>query len=332
MEKIKVVVYGIGPIGAKMVQYLSEREIFEIVGAVDIAADKAGRDVGQIAGLGQNLGVKVESDGKSLLEKVRPDVVVLTTTSILEKIKPQVVEILEQGACIVSTCEELTFPWYTNPLIAGEIDSLAKKMGVSVLATGVNPGFLMDLLPVTLTGVCRHVEDITVYRVQNASNRRIPFQQKVGVGISTDEFKARLSKGVLRHVGLTESMHLISSRMGWKLDKTEDVIEPVVADVRTVLKDSTIEKGYVLGVKQTGFGYVDGKAIIKLIFIAAAGIAESYDRIVINGAPPIDMTIKDGVNGDIATCSIVMNAIPVVLRVKPGLRTMADVEPVSCFA
>jgi len=332
MSKTRVVVYGLGPIGAKMVNFLHERGTFEIAGGVDIAPDKVGKDLGEIGGLGKKTGVVVESNGRALLERIKPDAVVLTTTSILERIKPQVEEILESGAAVVSTCEELTFPWKTNPGIARDIDALAKRKNVAVLATGVNPGFLMDLLPLVATGVCKKVEDITVYRIQDATSRRIPFQKKVGVGIDVKEFNDRVEKKTLRHVGLTESMHMIASRMGWDLERTQDIIEPVIADENFSLQGRTIEKGYVLGVQQTGKGFAAGRQVLTLVFKAAAGISESYDRIVVNGLPPIDMTIKNGVNGDIATCAMVMNAIPAVLRAKPGLRTMADIEPVACFS
>ncbi len=331
MPNIKVVIYGLGPIGAKMVQFLLSRRSFDIVGAVDIASDKIGKDIGEIAGMEKPYGVLIEANGAKVLEKAKPHVVVLTTTSILEKIKPQIMEIIEHGVNVVSTCEELTFPWVTNPVIAKEIDNQAQQKGVSVLATGVNPGFLMDFLPLAVTAVCRQVDNITVYRVQDATNRRLSFQQKVGVGITINEFHERVKKGALRHVGLTESMHMIASKIGWHLGKTEDIIEPVVAEKRTFLKDKTIEKGDVLGVKQTGLGYVGQEVVITLNFIAAAGIDQSYDRIVVNGIPVVDMSIKNGINGDIATCAMVMNAIPVVLQARPGLRTMADIEPVSCF-
>jgi len=332
MEKRRVVVYGIGPIGARMIQYIAGRDSLEIVGAVDIDPVKKGKDISEVAGLEKVSGIRIESGAKSVLERSRPDIVVLTTTSSLEKIKPQVMEILGQGISIVSTCEELSYPWQTNPGIAGEIDSAAKEKGVSVLATGVNPGFLMDFLPIAATGVCRKVEKITVERVQDASKRRLPFQAKVGVGINAEEFNERLKKGVLRHVGLTESIQMIASKMGWKLDKTEDIVEPVIASDRVSAGGRDIPKGGILGVRQTGYGYAGGSAVITLLFIAAAGVEPQYDRILVEGEPKIDMTIKDGVNGDIATCAMVANAIPSVLKARPGLRTMADIEPVSCFA
>ncbi len=331
-KKIRVAIYGVGPIGAKIASFLYERKNFDVAGAIDIDKSKKGKDIAEFAGLEKKTGVLIESDAGKVLSGKNIDVVVLTTTSSIAKIKEQVAGILSYGINIVSTCEELSYPWVTATETAREIDDLAKKNNAVVLSTGVNPGFLMDFLPIAMSGVCRSVEHITVERMQNAAQRRIPFQQKVGIGITPAEFANRVKEGTLRHVGLTESMYMIAGRMGWKLDRTEDVIEPVIAQEPMTVNGKLIEKGKVLGVKQTGRGFSQGKELITLLFTAAAGVSPAYDRTVIKGTPEMDVTIKNGVNGDIATCAIIANAIPVVLRAKPGLRTMADIEPVSFFA
>jgi len=331
MKKIRAAIYGVGPIGTKIVQLITEREEIEIVSAVDISPDKAGRDLSSITGIEKNKGVIVEGDAKKALAGKDIDVAVLATTSSLLKIKPQLTEIISYGINIVSTCEELSYPWITAPEISMEIDKAAKKNRVSVLSTGVNPGFLMDYLPLIMTGVCRSVEHITVERIQDAANRRVPFQQKVGIGLTVEEFQTRVKNGTIRHVGLTESMHMLSARMGWETDSTTDSIEPVIAERKININDREIEKGRVAGVLQTGHLISSGRELITLLFKAAAGIDNAYDRIVIEGSPRIDSTIKGGVNGDIATGAIITNAIPVVLSAEPGLKTMADIEPITFF-
>ncbi len=329
---MKVIQYGMGPIGAKVTAYLLERKNIQIVGAVDIDPAKTGKDLGEVAGLGKNLGITVTDNAQQLFKNTEADVVVLTTSSELEKIKPQVLEIVENGLNVVSTCEELTYPWLTNPQIAKEIDDAAKSKNVSVLSTGVNPGFLMDFLPVAATGICKEVKKVKVERIQNAQFRRIPFQRKIGAGLTMAQFEEKKKSGTLRHVGLTESVHMIATRLGWKLDKTEDIIEPVVAEDNTTAGELKIEKGNALGVMQTGRGYVNGEEKITLLFKAYVGEPEPRDRIVMDSTPPVDMTIKGGINGDIATCAITVNAIPIVKNAKPGLRTMADIEPISTFS
>ena len=329
MKKIKVVQMGLGPIGNKATLYLAERENLQIVGAVDADPAKVGKDVGVLAGLAP-LGVAVKPDIAQALEGQSADVVLLTTSSALTRIADQLKQVLPFGVHVVSSCEELSYPWQTNPAVAGEIDELAKKHGVSVLATGVNPGFLMDFLPIAMTGVCKSVRQVTVERIQDATFRRIPFQKKIGAGLTQAEFQAKVEQGVLRHVGLTESVQMIASRLGWRLDSTSDEITPVVAETDVPLGDGVIEAGKVLGVRQIGRGIVNGREAITLFFRAAIGEPESRDRIIIDGEPSIDSCIKGGVNGDVATCAILVNAIPAVMKARPGLRTMADIEPLAC--
>ena len=329
MKKIKVVQMGLGPIGNKATLYLAERENLQIVGAVDADPAKVGKDVGVLAGLAP-LGVAVKPDIAQALAGQSADVVLLTTSSALTRIADQLKQVLPFGVHVVSSCEELSYPWQTNPALAGEIDELAKKHGVSVLSTGVNPGFLMDFLPIAMTGVCKSVRQVTVERIQDATFRRIPFQKKIGAGLTQAEFQTRVEQGVLRHVGLTESVQMIASRLGWRLDSTSDEIAPVVAETDVPLGDGVIEAGKVLGVRQIGRGIVNGREAITLFFRAAIGEPESRDRIIIDGEPSIDSCIEGGVDGDVATCAILVNAIPAVMKARPGLRTMADIEPLAC--
>ena len=329
-REIKVVQYGLGPIGNRATRYLAERDGLRIVGGIDSNPEKVGLDVGALAGL-PPLGVRISGNSKALLSEVDADVVALTTTSSLERIQPQVMEIVSCGMHVVSTCEELAYPWRTHPKIAREMDEAAKVQGVSVLGTGVNPGFLMDFLPLAMTGICRYVKKVTVERIQNAQFRRLPFQKKIGAGLSVQEFREKVKSGTLRHMGLTESMHMIAAQIGWMLDKTEDTISPVIADHRVSTEDFVIEPGEVLGVDQIGPGCIENQEVITLVFRAAIGEPEPRDRILIEGSPDVELTIQGGINGDIATCAIVVNAVPAVIRASAGLRTMADIEPISCF-
>lgn len=328
---IRIVQLGLGPIGLQTTRYLLGRDNIKIVGAVDVDLQKVGKDLGELAELQKKLGLEISSSLRSVLDKTSADVAVVTTTSDLGKTFQQIKEIVAQGLNVISSCEELLYPWITNPAIANEIDQRAKEKGVSVLATGVNPGFVMDLLPVVTSGVCMDIKKIVIERIQDAQFRRKPFQQKIGAGLTIGKFGEKVNEGALRHVGLTESMHMIAARIGWKIEKTEENIRPVIAKEEVVVNHTTIPAGSVLGVEQNGRCIVNGEERIKLVFRAAIGEPKARDRIIIKGTPDIEMTIKGGINGDVATCSMIVNAIPVVESAKPGLRTMADIEPVSFF-
>ncbi len=328
---IKVIQIGLGPLGQKIGRFIAERDTVKTVAAVDKNPNYIGKDFGDLcSGMVSNITIK-ETVEEAIKEE-KPDVAILSTVSDMERIAQQIEEILQYNIPIVSTCEELSYPWDTHPSIASRIDKIAKEKNMAVVGTGVNPGFLMDALPSFLTSVCQKVDYIEINRFQDASFRRIPFQKKIGAGLSLDSFEDKKSAGTLRHVGLTESMQLIANRMGWKLSKTEDIIEPVVAGEPVVTKNVEIEEGAALGVMQTGKGYVGEELKVLLKFKAAIGVSESFDEVIIKGEPNINSKISGGVNGDIATCAIVINALPQILRSTPGLKTMADIPLVSCFS
>jgi len=333
MNPIKIVQIGMGPLGQKITRYLLERKnAFRIVGAVDIDPAKIGQDLGEVCGLSQRTGLRVTGCLEDVLRKNRPQVAVLTTLSDMKRITPQIEAIMARGLHVVSSCEELLFPWQTAPRLAKRLDSAAKKNRVAVLGTGVNPGFLMDFLPVALTGVCQRVDSIRVSRIQNAAFRRVPFQKKIGAGLTLKEFKARQKAGTLRHVGLTESIGMIAHRMGWPLSRTEDVLAPIIAKKNIRTRTLVIKRGMAAGVQQIGRGFVGSEARITLVFRAAIGEPDPRDTIEIQGEPNIVSSIKDGVNGDVATCAMVINAARRILRANPGLQTMTDISVPSFFS
>jgi len=323
-----IVHVGIGPLGQKMVRYAVERGAFNIVGAVDTDRDKAGKDLGELCGI-NSLGIAVSSSLDEAIADKQADVALLTTVSSIVSLESQVAELAKAGLNIVSTCEELFFPWKTSPEVAGRINQVCRENKVTCVGTGVNPGYLMDLLPTVLSGLCQNVRKVEVWRVQDASVRRIPFQQKIGAALTLEEFKAKENDGSLRHVGLPESVGFVAERVGWKLDRNEETLEPVIADGQIDSGYKPISKGMARGVHQVGRGFVGDDEVITLNFHAAVGEPESYDQVRIEGEPVIESRIAGGVNGDIATCAIALNTVRSVLEGGPGLKTMAQIPPIG---
>jgi 4-hydroxy-tetrahydrodipicolinate reductase len=328
---IRVLHVGLGPIGAAVVSQVATRPGFRAVGAVDVDPAKVGRDLGDVVGLDRKLRVKVGDDLRAVVKATKPDVAVLCTSSSLKKVWPQIEAVLKLKLPIVSTTEELAYPWWNQKTLSKKIDAAAKKAKVAVVGTGVNPGFTMDALPITLTGVCRDVTAITVNRIQDARSRRLPFQQKIGCGLTTTEFQARVDAGTVRHVGLTESIAMIAGALGWKLERVTDEIKPVVSKEGISSPLFIVAPGLVCGLIQDGIGYVGGKPIIKLHMEAYLGAPESYDSVDVAGTPNLSMTIAGGVHGDIATASITVNSIPKVLEAASGLHTMRSL-PIPSWA
>lgn len=328
---IRVVLVGLGPIGAAVAQQLDARGGFRIVGAVDIDPLKIGHDAGDVLEVGRRLRVKVTDALDKTLKATKPDVAVLCTSSSLKSVLPQFEEVLKRRVPIVTTTEEAAYPAARNRRLAARLDAAARKAKVAVLATGVNPGFLMDALPIALTAVCERVDRVEVQRVQDARIRRLPFQQKIGAGLTQEQFQRGVDKGTLRHVGFTESIQMIADALGWRLDRTTDEVQPKMATQTIESELLAVDAGYVAGIVQDGVGYARGEPVIKLHLEAYLGAPESYDSVLIEGSPRLYSKIEGGVHGDIATAAMVVNSIPVVIDAAPGFRSMRDVRLPSFY-
>jgi len=342
-EKIRVIQYGLGPIGSAVARHVAERPGLELVGGVDIDPAKLGRDVGDVIGLGRPLGFAVSARLSDLLSpvpdvsagRVPADAVIHTTSSYFDLFKGQIVEILAAGLDVVTTAEELSFPWLAHPAEAAEIDAAAKTAGKTVLGTGVNPGFVMDALPLFLTGICQRVDRLAVTRVIDASTRRGPFQAKIGSGLTVEVFQARISAGRMGHVGLPESVGMVFDTLGKKLAHYESSVEPVIAGRLVETKHFTVQPGQVMGLKQVARAYTaEGRGdplwspFLTLTFMAALETGEEGDTVQIFGKPDLEVRLK-GTNGDLATVAIAANAVRRVREAPPGLVTMRDLPPVT---
>jgi 4-hydroxy-tetrahydrodipicolinate reductase len=323
-DEIRVVLYGIGALGKRLAEFALEKPGLRVVGAVDIA--HVGEDLGAVLSLRRRVGVTVTADLDAVLAGTEADLVIHATSSYLRDTYPQLLQCVNAGLNVVSTCEELSYPLYKYPEMTGQLDSAATKRGVTIIGTGINPGYLMDKLPLTLTGPCTHVEKITVTRLMYSGDRRSSFQKKIGTGLSQADFDGLIASGqITGHVGLIESIALLADALGWTLDEIQELPpEAVISDQEVSTTFTTIKPGHIAGLKSVAVGMKDGEAVVTLEFISHALIAESMDSIVIDGEPPIHETIRGGVHGDTGTIAMVFNIIPKVLNARPGLLTMKD--------
>ncbi len=330
-KKIRAIQYGVGPIGASIARLLREKQAIEICGAIDTDPAKAGRDLGEVVGAADApWGVKIFADAKEVLEQAA-DVVIHSTSSSLPKVMEQLLACLEAESCVVSTCEELSYPYRTYPELAAQLDAAAKDWGVALVGTGVNPGFVMDKLVVTLAGVLQRIEHARALRIVDASKRRLPLQKKIGAGMSVEEFRAQVAAGVIKHVGLPESVAMVADSLNLPVETITETIEPVVANERVQTEFLTVESGQTAGVHQIARGIGGGKELVYLELQMYVGAKNPADTIELTGHPNIKLTIPGGTHGDIATAAVVVNTIPVILDAAAGLRTSRDL-PIGFFS
>jgi len=331
-KKIRVIQYGVGPIGASIARLMREKQAIEIIGAIDTDPAKVGRDLSEVAGAKDGpWGVKVSADAKEVLEQAA-DVVVHSTSSSLPKAMDQLLLCLEAESCIVSTCEELSYPFRTHPELAAKLDTVAKEWGVALVGTGVNPGFVMDKLVVTLAAVSQRIEHAKALRIVDACKRRRPLQKKIGAGMSVEEFRTQVQAGVIKHVGLPESVAMVADSLNLPVVEITETIEPKIATEGVQTEYLTVEAGQAAGVHQIARGLSkDGKELVYLELQMYVGAKDPADTISLTGHPNISLTIPGGTHGDIATASFVVNSIPAILDAAAGLRTSRDL-PLGFFS
>jgi 4-hydroxy-tetrahydrodipicolinate reductase len=330
-HRIKIAQFGLGPIGLECLKFAATKSWAEIVGGVDIDPAKAGKDLGSLAGADELKGRQIYSSLEDLVAKAKPDVIFHTAVSKFKDAFGQIEPMARRGISVVSSCEELLFPQLNEPALAAKLDKICQENGARVLGTGVNPGFVMDVLPVCMTGVSREVRAIHVQRVVNASTRRAPLQKKIGSGLPPEEFRRLFKEGRAGHAGLKESLALIAHCMGWEAKNLTETGDAVIADhdIRTQFLE--VKKGQTCGLHQRAEAAVNGKINLTLDIKMYLDAKDPHDAIQIEGEPPLDVLIRGGVAGDQATVAALVNAVPRVLKAKAGLLLMTDVA-VPCRA
>ena len=311
---LPVIVQGLGPIGLLIAEAALADPFLEVVGAVEIRPEMAGRPLSDFVDGAPGITVR------PVLAEARADsrsdggILIHCTGSHLDRVSPQIEEALRQGLHVVSTCEELTFAEARHAEIAAALDRLARRAERTVVATGVNPGFLMDALPASLASISHGIRSVAVRRVQDPSRRRTPFQQKVGMGLSPADWEERRAAGDFGHVGLAESARLLASALGWTLVDWRHEMVPCRAEGQDL----------VTGTLETLEGSTSDGRAIRLHFEANAAVEVEYDEIVVDGTPPLTLRFEGGVFGDDATAAAVLRAARVIPNTRRGLVTVLD--------
>lgn len=324
MQKIKVAQFGLGPIGLESLRFAAEQPWIEIVGAVDHDPEKYGRSLVELTGLPMLDGLSLCPTLEELFRETQPDVILHTASSRAADTLRQIRPALELGLAVATTCEEMIYPALRSPGLAKELGVLCLYTKSRLVATGVNPGFVMDLLPVCLSGVCRTVEAIEVRRVVDAATRRRPLQAKIGAGQDPEEFRTRLATGEAGHAGLRESAALLAQVMGWKLDDLAESGEPIVADRELATEFFRIAAGQTCGIHQRVVGREGSRARIQLDLRMYVGAPEPRDEIRLVGRPGVQAVLPGGVAGDDATVAALIHVVPRLLAAAPGFRLLHE--------
>lgn len=328
-DAIRVIVLGTGQMGSAIARLVLAKDGLELAGAFAKRAEREGMDVGRAIGLSKDLGRPVHKDLGVAVEEARPHVAIQATCSTLTDAMEPIMALVQDGVHVISIAEEMAYPAATSLQAAAELRHLAVSHGVSVLGTGINPGFVLDLLVTALTGVCAHVQSITATRVNDLSPYGPTVLANQGVGLTPEEFRDGVARGtVVGHVGLPQSMHMIAAALGWEIESIEERCEPIIATVRRETPFATVQPGCSAGCHHSAVTYMRGGQVINLIHPQQIcphfeGV-ETGDTIEIEGTPDIRFSGSPEIPGGIATVALAVNMVPRVLSVPPGLYCMTD--------
>ncbi|MBZ0153614.1 MAG: dihydrodipicolinate reductase [Planctomycetes bacterium] len=324
---LRVVSFGLGPIGLAAARLALQKRSIQLVGAIDIDPGKIGRDLGDLLELDDRTGIVVEGDAEAALRRSQPDVLLHCTSSHLPAVLDQLLLAAREGVDVVSATEELSWPAPQHAELAASIDAAARAAGTTVLGTGANPGYAMDFMVAIASAVTFDVQGVKCVRVVDAATRRLPLLKKVGAGLGKAEFLQQLAAGRCGHVGMRESVALVGHGLGFALDQIELTVEAVIAaeDLKTPFL--VVKEGQVAGLRCHGHGLVAKRSVIHLDLAMYVGAPDPRDEITLDGTPPVQLRFSGGIPGDQATAAILVNSLHSVAAARAGLCSVLDVAP-----
>ncbi|WOO40014.1 hypothetical protein [Rubellicoccus peritrichatus] len=331
-KKIRIAQFGLGPIGLSCLKLLARKSWVEVVGGIDIRPELIGEDLAELTGEPALKSAKIYESFEELVTKQPVDAVLHTAGSRAAISLQQMQPMLEKGIAVVSSCEELLYPALRAPEETAQADALCQQTGARVLGTGVNPGFVLDVLPACLSGVCASVSGVYGERIVDATTRRQPLQKKIGSGMEPDAFRRLGAEGKAGHAGFKESLMLIANALGWEVGTITETIDAIVADHRISTDYFSVEVGQAAGLHQIVEAETAEGLSIHLDLKMYLDAPNPHDTLRLDSEPPIEATISNGVAGDIATVAALVNAVPRLLDARPGVRLMTDLSLPRCFS
>lgn len=328
-RNVRVIIWGLGAMGGGMAKMLLQKKGVDIVGVFNRRSN-LGENMYDVLGVEQgdrpNLIIQKIEEG---LKPEMADVCLLGTDSHTRGAFDKIKLLCEHKINVISTAEEMAYPQAQEPELAAEIDRIAKENGVTVLGTGINPGLIMDLLVLIFTGSMERVDHVLSRRVNSLSPFGKTVMEEQGIGLTVEEFNKKKAEGNLSgHVGFPESIQMIADGIGWKVDRVEQQMEPIVTEVDRKSPYGFAKAGDVAGVSMTAQGFVDGERKIEMEhpqqIEPQLGGVNTGDYVIIEGVPPINAVNSPEVDGGIGTIAMCVNMIPQVINASPGLKTMLD--------
>ncbi len=327
LSKVRTVHYGLDATGIEAVRLAAERRDFEVLAAIDSHPARAGRDLGSVAGPGNFQGITVAYDPETALRQSAADVVLHTSNGGSTSAFPELLLALSAGKNVISNTPGLVYPWLRFPDIAQKLDQQARQSGVCLLAIGVGPGFIGDVVPLLMSLACQQIRAVRVKRVTGPGNRVLELREQMGFGLSVDGFNRAGEKGLLGIGGGRESAALVADTLGWRIDDMKEIIEPLVADDRVKTDELVVDKGYVVGLRQRTTALANGQEVIVIEVETSLAPQNAQDEVVVEGTPSLRLVIPNGIQAEAATAALMVNcASAAAFGHHVGLISMRDLS------
>ncbi|MXX45036.1 MAG: hypothetical protein F4Z41_02395 [Acidimicrobiia bacterium] len=328
---VRVILFGMGTVGRAALRLAQTRQWLHPVGAV-IGSSASAR--GRIQSGEHPADLRWSTDADLLLDQLRPEVALIATRSPVADVKEDIIRCVERGVSVVTSSEEMFDPNVADPSAAGEIEAACRAGGAAVVATGINPGYVFDVLPVVIAGASWDVQRVSVTRMLDCSVFGRTVHRLLGVGYSPAGFEEARRAGIIRgHIGFEESARVIARVLGRDLDRFEENVHPLIAEQPYQLAEYVVSAGETAGVVQDATGWVGGRPWLRFdlslhVDPESVGI-QTRDHIRIEGENTLDVTIQPGTQSILTTSALLVNTIPSVLSAPPGLYTATDLLPAA---
>lgn len=334
-KRTRVLLVGFGAVNRAVLRLCLQRPSLEVVGVVVRTPEREGERASETVPSAAD-DLRLTTDLAAAISNTRPEIALVATQTRLADVLPVLEVIAASGTPAICTAEELAFVQPTDSREAAHLHDVIRRSGVAIVATGVNPGFVLDLWPIVLSGLAWNIQSIWARRVVDVSAFGPVVRAALGIGFVPGAFDSGVRDGaIVGHAGFRESLRAIAGRLGRPLDRIESAIDPIVLGRDVLLADGSILRaGRTGGAEQVARGWAGGaEPWIELVMtlhvdLGSLGLSP-IDEVHVAGEHDLSVRIEPGCGPIRSTAALIVNGITTALAADPGLYSPGSLPPAA---